>query len=117
MGFYSRYRLQVKSVEESDVGSVVEAIKEQDLFNYVFDEHFYDENWKTLSFDPYEEQKWYSYEIDMMEVSKKFPELVFKLYCESEDGSYWVEYFHNGEYEHCDGYVVYDEPKKILWPR
>lgn len=54
--------------------------------------------------------KWYYYEKDMIALSKKFPNLIFELYGDGEDGDdHWVCYFQNGDSQFCFGSIVYEE--------
>ena len=59
-----------------------------------------------------EHMKWYDHEKDMLDISKKFPNITFVLEGEGEDHEdMWVKYFNNGEVEECYAEIVYPEPK------
>ena len=56
--------------------------------------------------------KWYDNYDDMIEISKKFPDITFVLEGEGEEaGDLWVKYFNNGEGEECYAEIVYPQPK------
>ena len=57
---------------------------------------------------------WYDIDENMKEFSKKYPEYLFKIYGEGEDGSLdtYIKYFHNGKMQFCQGSLVYDEINK-----
>lgn len=117
MGYYTKYNLQIKPVMNKTTPEIVDAMQKKDLFHYVFDRNYmYDDHTKTVYFDSWEEQKWYDHDEDIEEISKQFPSCVFKLDCYGEDGETWVVYFQNGEHELCEGRIIYEEPKEILWP-
>ena len=118
MGYYTKYDLQIKPVTEKEILEIVDAIREKDLFRYVFDsDYMYDDHTRTVYFDNWEEQKWYNHVEDMEKLSKQFPSCVFKLECYGEDGETWIVYYQDGRHEICVGKIVYDEPQTITWPR
>ena len=56
--------------------------------------------------------KWYDHEDNMIEVSKRFPDVIFVLYGEGEEnGDIWNEYYSNGECERVDAVITIPEPK------
>ena len=117
MGYYTKYYLQIKPVTDKEIPKIVDAIKEKDLFRYVFDrDYMYDDHTRMVFFNNWGEQKWYDHDEDMEEISKQFPSCVFRLYCLGEDGEIWLVYYRDGRHENCDGKIVYDEPQTIIWP-
>ena len=57
-----------------------------------------------------EETKWYDHRIDMIEFSKRFPDVLFRLHGEGEEGGdIWNEYYKNGQYQHCPVRMEYDD--------
>lgn len=116
MGYYTEYSLKVRNISSADNEKLMDILKEKDLIGYVFWDSYYDEHHDEAEFSSYEEQKWYDYETDMDEISKKFPNAVFELSGEGEEyGDYWHEYFKNGRHECCRGEIVYETPKEIQW--
>ena len=56
--------------------------------------------------------KWYDYEDHMIEISKKYPDIVFVLHGEGEEhDDIWNEYYCNGECERVDAVITFPEPK------
>ena len=56
-----------------------------------------------------EETKWYDHKKDMTELSRRFPEILFKIHCRGEDSDEWINYFMNGKSTTCHGEVVFEE--------
>ena len=81
MGYYTRYKLEI--IEGND--NVTNYEKEiSELANYY------------NCFD--DEIKWYDHQENMVEYSKKYPKVVFKLSGEGEErDDIWVEYYQNGK--------------------
>jgi hypothetical protein len=62
------------------------------------------------------ECKWYEYEKDMKEMSKKMPDYLFKLSGEGEEScDIWHAYFKSGKMQHCPVVMKFDEynPEKL----
>jgi hypothetical protein len=60
--------------------------------------------------------KWYDWEDDMKEFSRKYPETVFVLKGVGEEtGDLWLAYFHNGKVQHAPASIAYDafDPAKL----
>jgi len=56
------------------------------------------------------EWKWYRWEEDMREVSKKYPEIVIKLKGKGADSDdIWFAYFKAGKVQLCRAKITYDE--------
>lgn len=62
-----------------------------------------------------EEMKWYDNKKDMTELSRRFPEILFKIHCSGEDGDEWINYFMNGTSTTCQGVMTFEEfdPKNL----
>lgn len=112
MGYYVRYSLEIKPMTKERIEDVSNSLS--DLFGYVFDNDPW-LNEETLYYGPYDLQKWAEHTEDMTEISVKHPDLTFKLECVGEDGEMWLEYFRNGKTECCQGRIVYQDPKEIIW--
>ena len=72
--------------------------------------------------NPEDTTKWYQYGEDMIWLSEKYPDIVFKLHGEGEEnGDLWDCYFKNGKVQSCRARIVYDdfdedelqEPKRL----
>jgi len=64
--------------------------------------------------------KWYDYRQDMIEFSKRFPDVLFRLHGEGEEGGdLWDEYYKNGQYQHCPVRMEYDDfdENKLITPK
>lgn len=54
--------------------------------------------------------RWYSWAEDMKELSKIFPETVFKLHGEGEQNyDLWDAYFKNGKWQECRADIIYPD--------
>jgi hypothetical protein len=63
-----------------------------------------------------EETKWYTWEDDMKNFSKLFPEVLFQLSGEGEDnGDMWKAYFQNGLCQVIEAIITFEsyDPKKM----
>ena len=91
MGYYTNYELETVS------GGDYETDYEQEVTDQV-------------GYRPFEcETKWYSFEKDMREVSKKHPNVLLKLSGEGEEnGDLWEAYFLNGKMQMCKAKIEYD---------
>lgn len=64
----------------------------------------------------YTSAKWYSWQEDMCLLSKRFPELLFCLHGEGENGDdLWNAYFFEGKCQCCPAVITYDDfnPSKL----
>ena len=65
--------------------------------------------------EPVDAVKWYGHEIDMLELSKSYPFVVFVLKGEGEEsGDIWMKYFKNGKMYQSHAVITfapYDENK------
>ena len=63
------------------------------------------------NFNPFNDScKWYEHNTDMMEISKKYPNVVFVLHGEGEEaGDLWNAYYKNGKMQKCKGKITYDD--------
>lgn len=60
--------------------------------------------------------KWYDYREDMIALSEKYPDVLFKLSGSGEDSEdVWIDYFFGGKYQHCHATITFDEydPAKL----
>lgn len=56
--------------------------------------------------------KWYDHEKHMVEISKKYPNIVFILHGEGEEpDDMWNEYYCAGVFERVDAEIIYPKPK------
>ena len=95
MGYYTLYTL---SVEVGDP-NIIDSQEFQDIF------------YKTTSYNIenlYDTIKWYSCTENMIQISKLYPDVVFKLCGDGEDrDDRWIEYYCNGEAVRSQASIVY----------
>ena len=116
MGYYTYHTLKVRNVLPNEEEALVEAMKELDIIPYALSDvpYHYDANCVACSGD--DAVKWYEHEEDMLELSKMFPLMIFKLHGEGEEsGDLWNCYYRNGESEECRAEIMLPEPKTIPW--
>lgn len=94
MGYYTDYELDVIGTEDTIVNHA-EEIESIAGYSGLFDG----------------ELKWYAHERNMREHSIKYPDLLFKLNGEGEEGSddVWIKYFKNGKMQLAEGKITFDE--------
>lgn len=117
MGYYTSYSMDVTGFDETTLTKLIAMMREKDLLGYVFDaEYLLDKNGTTISFSPYDTQKWYLHDEDMLDISRKFPDMTFKLVGTGEDpDDRWYTLYHNGECETIHSVITWPDPKKIQW--
>lgn len=59
---------------------------------------------------PYNHGYWDTVDDDLIEYSKKYHRIVFKLIVEGiYNYEQWITYYHNGKYQHCPAITTYDD--------
>lgn len=117
MGYYTNYNMEVIDIEKKGYNSYLIAkymfnkYKECDWyypFEYSLNE-FLDENDEdngtvfALVLENDDASKWYDNEKEMIELSKEFPDVLFKLHGAGEESEdIWDEYFMNGKSQYCE---------------
>lgn len=102
MGYYTCFNLKI--VDEKDVElDKPEIIKEIrgmfEVASWALDEDG----------DSEDSCKWYEWEKDMLEVSKKFPNNIFRMSGDGEESDdKWIVYIMNGKIQHCPVQISYD---------
>ena len=117
MSYYTYYNLRVKGIHsETEYKKVADKLRELDVLNYALVEDTYIPGSNIQHFSSYEDVNWFSSSVDMREVSKAFPKMVFELTGEGEDPSdLWKTYYQNGKAEFCQAEVHYPSPVTIKW--
>lgn len=117
MGYYTAFSLEIKNLKnKNEFYEVKTWLNDRGLIRYVFDEGFCPDDFNYAYFSTYETAKWYGYDEDMLNLSKIFPHLTFRLEGWGEDADdMWQYYYQNGNSEFCRGRVVFEEPKTIQW--
>lgn len=100
MGYYTYYRLEVYG--KSNVYDIIHELRKwSEGANYAFD----------ADGDTLENCKWYDYNEEMVEFSKKYPEVLFVIFGEGEESSnIWRTFYLNGKYEKQPAKIVYNNP-------
>lgn len=115
MGYYTTYSLKILNNKEDLESS---------------NEFFYDTSFEDYSMDliskfikkyeieyvinsdgtPNDTAKWYEHEEQLIEFSKLYPNVIFKLKGEGEEsGDLWIKYFKNGKHQYCEAIVTFEE--------
>lgn len=111
MGYYTSYTLDVQNLSQEDTDKLVQILKDRNLFE-IFDEPYQIEY--LLEFPSSDVAKWYDHDENMCEISRLFPNAVFKLSGFGEAaGDIWDTYYQNGEFEYCEWEPT--KPKSIIW--
>lgn len=100
MGYYTYYELSIIKIDNNN------SPKRQihTILNEIINNDFKDYN-------PFEEAcKWYDWESDMINLSKKYPNILFCLDGNGEeDEDLWRCYFKDGKSQFCKAIISYDE--------
>lgn len=92
MGYYTRHKLRiVQGDTEVDHEKQIEELADyQDLFS--------------------DTVKWYDCNKDMREYSKSYPDVLFEISGEGEEGGdIWIKYFRNGKAQLCKATITFEE--------
>lgn len=116
MGYETRFTLEVKDIDNVGYDSykIVKYMHEkqdQDDWFYPFDyqiDNFIRDiqpeygSVFALEFDESDGLRWYDHEKEMKQLSKEFPDVLFKLHGEGENnGDIWDKYFMGGKMQSC----------------
>lgn len=117
MGYYTDYDVKIRGLKGKNRRKFVDDIRSicpDMMFNLEEDDTTYD-----LAFLGNEEQdiaetyfnaKWYDCEDEIENISFKYPDLEFEIYCRGENAEMWVVYGCNGEVERHSAEIKYPEP-------
>lgn len=117
MGYYTSYEMDVKNVKsQTEHEALYEALSKKDIIGYAFYDGDWSEPISCSSFRSDDMVKWYEHDEDMLEISRKFPDMTFKLYGTGDDpDDRWYALYKNGEMEKIDAVIIWPEPTKIDW--
>lgn len=105
MGYYTQFKLEM--IDKT--GQFFEIEDANSLDDYKHNDKMSDEMKKVADYLTFDDErcygilseetaKWYDCDIDMRNLSKKFPDLIFCLYGNGEEsGDIWRSYYHNGK--------------------
>lgn len=74
------------------------------------DNHKYDLGFPINLLELGEEDRWYDHDVGMLEISREFPDILFKLHGEGEENvDLWRTYYLNGKLQHAPARITYDD--------
>lgn len=118
MGYYTCYEMTAKRVvDEAQAQSIKNCLEELGVLHYALhiEPDICCNVCGEVHFSSSDAVKWYGHDLDMLECSKKFPEVLFCLHGEGEDSNdKWDAYYLNGKMQHCQAEITYppfDESK------
>lgn len=104
MGYSTRYSLEVDPKFNEEFENFCES---SDLECKPYEKPNF---WSALINGEMDACKWYDHEQHMVELSKKFPEILFTLTGVGEEGGdLWKKYFKGGKMQVALAKIVYDE--------
>lgn len=111
MGYETHYKLRIQTPEPNREDEILEQIIETESEGYP------DLRW-ALGNDGYSgcRSKWYEHFRDMIEISLKYPDIIFHLLGEGEEsGDIWEKTFVNGKCHAREAQIVMEEfdPSKL----
>lgn len=113
MGYYTDFTLNISNTRRSRSGKLcLESEMEPGLLAKVSEEigHLGVLEDGDADYGWYGNAKWYSHDEDMLELSKKFPTVLFTLFGDGEETEdLWYTYYLNGAYQHAPARIVYDD--------
>ena len=118
MGYYTKFDLEISGTGERWVTGV-DAKGEKIKVNIGIDKDEVTRELVNLSgyehlFDG-DTHKWYDYDENMLEISRKYPDLLFILSGEGEEsGDLWRNYYKNGKSQRCNAVITYGEFDPVL---
>lgn len=115
MSYYTSYRLEVQGINfKPELEKLTDELDRMEVLSYAIVSCEFDPLSDTQIYPTYEPTTWYDHEQDMLDLSKKFPELTFKLTCIGETFAGVYEcYVRNGKCE--KRYASFPQPQYIPW--
>jgi hypothetical protein len=100
MGYQTSYELDLKNAGERTLEIMKEFLNFYEEAAYALDENG----------GARDQVKWYDHEENLVEFSRKYPEIVFTLSGEGEDaGDMWKKYFRNGKKQIARAVIAFNE--------
>lgn len=109
MGYLTAFEFSVYehgNAINCDIISTIVQMNKNDyrvLYPLLYDEelveqYLNDQTQQNMVIEPYTLTKWYDNDDDMLELSRKFPDTIFKLHGNGEEaGDVWDSYYKNGK--------------------
>lgn len=97
MGYYTNFEIKVTGTEDFDtIHSTIEQVSD----------YSFDENPRTKSMSSCDTYKWYGWQDNMKEVSRKFPNSLFIVDgIGEEEGDIWRCYFRRGKMDYIEAEI------------
>ena len=102
MGYYITAELVVKNISEQEKEEIQQYI--EDDFYLIFPDGA-----------SRNEGKWYDRNKYFKKLSSQYPNALFCLYCDGEDGAKWLEYYNDGKEQIVEAIITYEEAKEDKW--
>lgn len=97
MGYLTTYNLIIENATPDEEDKIHEMLMKLDIIGYALDDNF----------DSYDSVMWYSYDDDMLKVSRAFPHVHFILSGEGENNDdIWEHHFLGGRSARYDAEIV-----------
>lgn len=109
MGYYTKYNLDFTQMkgEKKDYFKLEEEIAA--ALKEINPDYFGDCRYYGLDSLFEKHMKWYESHSDILDLSEKFPGILFELSGEGEDSDdIWKAFFYEGVCQHCLAQIVYD---------
>ncbi len=109
MGYYTDYIVSanVSKLAPDERINLYTALGALDIFGYDLEEYTERDDYFEFSIS---EITWYEHETDMREISKRYPEIIFKVEGHGEDyEDIWIEYYKAGKMQYCPAIITYDD--------
>jgi hypothetical protein len=101
MGYLTDYKLSiVKDDGKVSLKDIKEELEKITYYKFVLCADYLEKN----------DAKWSSNRKDMIKISKKYPNVVFKLQGNGENiDDFWISYYKNGKSQFAPGVIVYED--------
>lgn len=101
MGYYTRYKLEIKTIDQPN------DVSHNDIWTWIKNQNEKSDLFYGLNGD---DCKWYDHEDAMRKLSSKYPEFLFTLSGEGEEsGDIWCKYFKGGKMQRADAVITFEE--------
>lgn len=114
MGYYINYNLEVYVDKDNGLDIIKKMYDELDSdkfypFEYALEDLLKSESNNSFELEGSDACKWYEHEEEMKELSKLFPDTLFKLHGEGEENvDIWDKYFLDGKMQECYAKLTID---------
>lgn len=117
MGYMTEYTLTAFSTEKNQLGGYKSLVDNADVLSTIDAEIDRVCRMEQILPDTWEiYDKWYDWDSDISELSRKFPNVIFQMHGTGDSAEdLWDAYFLNGKIQRCPAIITYDEfdPSKL----